>query len=237
MNESWSPDPEERRFAEMIREGARELREQRGPCPSSEELAAFFEGRFEPERAARVRSHVEACGLCDAALGRLEAAKQTPDHSHWKSVSGFLSRPFFAYALVLVLLFPAYRGITSSRSAPPTVDLGPLPISAPEFVLDSVRGAQSTPTVRLPLGRDIFILSFLVPLRPQFHYSAEIINSGGAPVSRVSELFAEDKLGHCSLICPRGTFPTGMYSLIVKERTEQRDLTGRLFAFQFVVEE
>jgi hypothetical protein len=237
MSESSAPDPEERRFAEMVREGARDLREQRGPCPSSEELVVFFEGRFEPERAARVRSHIEACGLCDVALGRLEAAKQTPARAYWKSVFGFLGRPLFAYAVVLFLLFPAYRGITSSRSARYTADIFPLPVSAQEFILDSVRGVRSTPTVKLVPGRDVFILSFLVPIRPEFRYSAEIVNAGAAPVSRISELFADDDVGHCRLICSRRIFQTGMYTLAVSERTPQGDLTGRKFAFQFVVEE
>lgn len=236
MSEPWVPDPEERRFAEMVRQGARQLREERGPCPNAEELVAFFERRLEPEDATRVESHVEACGLCDAALGRLEAARQTGAESGWKTVLSFLRRPAIAYGVVLVLLFPAYRGITLSRSARRASDLSPLPISAPRYILDTVRGAQSLPTVKLASDRDAFILSFLVPVRPKFRYTAQIGENGAAPVSPATELVAEDDLGHCSVICPRELFRPGMYALTVKERTAQGNLTDRQFTFQFLVE-
>ena len=237
MSKPSVPDPEERAFAEMVREGARELRQHRGPCPGSAELVAFFENRLEPEDTARLRTHVEACGLCDAALGRLESAGHPHPSSPWKAAVGFLRSPLVAYALLLILLFPAYRGITSFRNARHTSDLRPLPIPAQRYTLDTVRGAQPAPTVKLPPGRDAFILSFLVPALPKFQYSAEVLNAAGVPVGPASELIAEDDLGHCSLICPRQPFRTGMYKLTVQERTPQGNRTDRQFTFQFAVEE
>jgi hypothetical protein len=237
MSKSSVPDPEERAFAEMVREGARELRDQRGNCPGSAELVAFFENRLEPEDAARLRTHVEACGLCDVALGRLESIGQTQASSHWKTAVGFFRSPVVAYALVLILLFPAYRGITSFENPSHISHLALLPIPVQRYTLDTVRGVQPAPTVKLPPGREVFVLSFLVPARPKFQYSAEIVNAAGAPVGPASELIAEDDLGHCSLICPRQLFRTGMYTLTVTERTPQGNRTDRQFAFQFAVEE
>src|SRR5437667_9213576 len=84
MSEPPRPnDPDERAFTDLLRHGMRELREQRGPCPNSEDLVAFHESRLPVEEAARVRDHVEACGLCDVQLGRLEAADRPRRRSVW----------------------------------------------------------------------------------------------------------------------------------------------------------
>jgi hypothetical protein len=236
MSDPLRPGPEES-FAELLREGAKKLREERGPCPGAEELVSFFHGQLESDDASRVRTHVEACGLCDVALGRLQLASETPAIFARKAVISFFRNPIIAYAFVLILLLPAYRGIISFRNAGHLSDLDPSPISAPRYFLDSVRGGQPALTVKLPPGREVFILSFLVPVRPKFQYSAEIVNAAGAPINPASELIPEDELGHCSLICARRTFRTGIFRLTVKERTPQGVLTDRQFAFQFAVEE
>src|SRR5438093_905957 len=111
MSEVPPPDPNEHSFSEWLKPGVRELRERRGPCPSAEDLVAFHEGTLTAEQAVRVREHVEACGLCDAQLGRLEAAAEPSRPMVWRTVWALLKKPVVAYGFVTLLLFPAYRGI------------------------------------------------------------------------------------------------------------------------------
>src|SRR5437667_270173 len=148
-------DQDERAFSSLLRPGIRELQERRGPCPSSEDLVAFRDSRLPVEEAARVRDHVEACGLCDAQLGRLEAA----DRPLWRSGWALVQKPAFAYGLVALLLFPAYRGLIQ-----PVGNVGIAPV--PSFSLDVVRSdsqSQKSPFVRLADNERFFLLSFFIP--------------------------------------------------------------------------
>src|SRR5580704_1644254 len=86
MSEPTPSDPNERSFSELMGPGIRELRRQRGPCPSSEALVAFHEGRLPAEDMARIRDHVEACGLCDVQLGRLEGAQEPLRRPLWEGI-------------------------------------------------------------------------------------------------------------------------------------------------------
>src|SRR5436853_249773 len=87
MHERPLPNhPDERAFKDLLRHGIRELRGQRRPCPSSEELVAFHENRLAVEETERVRDHVEACGLCDVQLGRLETAGRPRGRSTWQAI-------------------------------------------------------------------------------------------------------------------------------------------------------
>src|SRR5579871_4079674 len=107
------PDPEEQSFAESLRDGIKELRGDRGVCPSSEELVGFFEGRLASADSSRVREHVEACGLCDAAIGRLEMPDSCQATGHLtvgRRMWIRLWNPIVGYGLASLLVYPAYLG-------------------------------------------------------------------------------------------------------------------------------
>lgn len=239
MNDAMRPDPDEQAFAESLRGGFTELRDRRGACPSPEELVAFFESRLPVEDASRVQAHIEACGLCDVALGRLKGGgADNPNRSALESVWAFVRSPIVAYCLAALLLYPAYRGAVPGRNAissPVPAEI--LPKSAPRFSLDAVRSDSNPRAIRVSQDQDLFILSFLISVRSGFHYSAVIGDSTGKPIAQLPAIIPSDDLGNSSLVCSRRLFAPGLYTLAVTEMMPGAGPTDRQLIFQFVVEE
>jgi len=227
MSEPSLPnDPDERAFADLLRQGMKELREQRGACPSSEELVAFHESRLPVEDAARVRNHVEACGLCDAQLGRLEAA----DPPLWRSGCALVQKPAFAYGLVALLLFPAYRGLIQ-----PVGNVGIAPV--PSFSLDVVRSdsqAQKSPFVRLADNERLFLLSFFIPFKasPPHRYEVVVVRGDQTALVPAQPLRNCDAVGNCLLLCDVALFAPGEYEVRVQETPPGGSMVVHLFPFQ-----
>jgi hypothetical protein len=103
--------------------------------------------------------------------------------------------------------------------------------------LETERGSSGPQTLQLATVGDFFILSFLVPVRPGFLYTSEILSSAGADVGPIANLIPSDTLGHCHLVCSRRSIPPGAYKLRVKELDERRNPTDREFLFAFRVQE
>ncbi len=231
MSEATPSDPNERSFSDLVRRGVRDLREQRGPCPSSEELVAFYEGRLPADAAARVRDHVEACGLCDVQLGRLERAAEPPRRALPEAIWVFLRKPVVPYALVALLSFPAYRGLVhrakdvEKRPDPaatqrPDSAFGVAPI--PSFSLDTVRSdsqVQKSSLIRLSGDERFFLLSFFVPIKasPTYHYEVVVVRGDETAVVPAQALRDCDGAGNCFLLCNPALFSPGRYQLRVTE--------------------
>lgn len=247
MNEAMSPDPEERLFAESVRDGIRQIRKERGPCPSAEELMAFLEGRLESEDSARVSEHVDACGVCDLALTRVRAALADPAGrrtSASRRMSDLFWNPMVAYGLAALLCYPAYVGIRSHRKenveiqpkagTPPEPVAEPAVLSVPSFSLDAVRGTgreAQLPVVRLHDPNKFFLLQFLAPMKPDHQYSVEIRDgTGGLTVGH--QQITGDTQGKVALMCRRERFAAGEYTVTVTEENSP----GRRFEFVFRVE-
>ena len=221
-----SNDPDERAFSNLLRPGIRELQERRGPCPSAEDLVAYRDSRLPVEEAARVRDHVEACGLCDAQLGRLEAA----DPPLWRSGWALVQKPAFAYGLVALLLFPAYRGLIQ-----PVGNVGIAPV--PSFSLDVVRSdsqAQKSPFVRLADNERLFLLSFFIPLKtsPPERYEVVVVRGEQNAVVPAQALRNCDEVGNCSLLCDAALFAPGEYEVRVQETPPGGSMVVHLFPFE-----
>jgi hypothetical protein len=247
MKDAMSPDPEERLFAESVRDGVHQLREERGPCPSAEELLAFLEGRLESEDAARVGEHVDACGVCDLALVRVRAALADPagrGMSAWRRMSDLLRNPLLAYGVAALLCYPAYVGIRShpepkieiqpKAGTPPGTALEPPVLSVPSFSLDVVRGAgreAQLPAVRLHDQDKFFLLQFFVPMKADHRYSVEI-RDGAGRVTVGHQQITGDTQGKVALMCRRESFAAGEYTVLVNEENPP----GPQFAFVFRVE-
>jgi len=229
-------DPEEQSFAASLRDGIQELKGERGPCPSSEELVAFSEERLAAPDALRVRSHVEACGLCDVLVGRLAKAadRPAPDAKAWWRVWRHLWNPVVAYGLAALLLYPAYLGL-KPRVSPRALEESISPaISIPSFSLDSQRGAGTAAqphVVRLKDQDKSFILDFFVPMSTDRRYFAEIRDGSGRTAVGRREVVSGDSPGRVSLVCRREAFGAGDYTVTLTE-----DSTGRRFEYVFQIE-
>lgn len=221
-------DPEERNFADLLRQGVRDLREERGPCPSPDVLEAFHEGRLTPEENSHVGGHVEACGLCDLQLARFEGSLPK-ERSLPSKVFGILGRPLVPYALLALLLYPAYRGLFHSNEnlvanssfqgeQKPEFGLGTIP----GFSLNTERSnspLQNQTLVQISSQEKFFLLSFFVPIKAMagYRYTVTASHADGSAVAPVQDLKDCDSLGNCFLLCNTALFAPGPYRLKVEE--------------------
>jgi len=223
-------DPDERAFKDLLRKGLGELRSRRGPCPSSADLVAFHEGRLPVDEAVRVRDHVESCGLCDAQLGKLEAADQPGWRSVWEAIWAFVRKPAFAYGLVALLLLPAYRGLIR-----PAGNVGIVPV--PSFSLDGVRSDSQTRKsrfVRLAGNQRFFLLSFFIPLKasPPHRYDIVVVRGDQTALVPTQALRNCDEVGNCLLLCDAALFAPGPYEVRVQETLPGESMVVHPFPFQ-----
>jgi len=166
-----------------------------------------------------------------------------------RTIAAFLQKPAVAYAIALILCYPAYRGITSARRPrsrpkqrrqPPSLSRK-LPSrprrrsgsAAKVFDLNAVRG-NSRRSDRLELTeRDkVFGLSFFVPVRGTHRYTAAIRNEAGATVGVEQEL-PNQETGNFILFCDRQLFARGEYRLSVQESDRKTGQISRTIVFRF----
>jgi hypothetical protein len=227
MAEITPSDPNERSFSELVEPGVRELRRQRGPCPSSEALVAFHERRLSAEESARVRDHVEICGLCDVQLGRLEAAQESLSRRLSQGIRAFLLKPVVPYGIVTLLLYPAYRGFVHPTQDPAIhqqreTEFGVAPV--PSYSLNVVRSdsqARGSPVIHLSGEERFFLLSFFIPMKssPSYHYDVVVVRSDQTPIVPSQALSNCNEVGDCFLVCNPVLFSPGPYELRVTENT------------------
>lgn len=159
-----------------------------------------------------------------------------------------IAHPALAYLLVLVLLYPAYRGLFRKPEVVtvPVKEIVEVEKPTPgatflTFKLEEpVRGAgQRLTTVRLAPDEKFFALSFFVPIssRPEFVYEVEVRDSQERVVMADKQARAQDSLGNFSLMCPRDLFSSGKYELRVKEVNKTTQAVRGEFKFSFVVAE
>ncbi len=185
---------------------------------------------------ARLRKNVLAF-----APGREKAPN--PFERLFFNLKGILWRPAVAYLIVLVLLYPAYRGtllvrkVESPKTAEPRA--GYLAGTSRIVTLEQqdLRGTARTPN-RLTLSPEdgFATLQFFVPIRvaPHITYSADI-QSLGETVARVEKLTSFDGLGNFALVCPKDILVPGSYVLAVEEYDQQKNERTARFSFQFEV--
>jgi hypothetical protein len=233
MREAAPTDPNEDSFADLLRQGVKKLREERGTCPSSKDLVAFHEGRLPAEQTALLQNHVDACGLCDAQLGRLERANESGWRPLSTAIRNAVRKPIVPYALAALLLYPAYRGFfRPARERANVLVPGTAPhvqtalgvSTIRSFSLDGVRSGsnvQNAALIRLSGDESFFLLSFLVPMKasPPNHYEVMVARGDGTDIAPAQPLTNCDAVGNCSLICNPAVFPLGAYEVRVTETT------------------
>lgn len=216
-------DSEDQAFRALIQPGADRLRATGGSCPDSADLVAFHEHRLSSDGTVRIEHHVQACGVCTVLLRRLASADpQASDTAGvWESVRHAFRSPILAYTLVLLLAYPAIKGMLPHAAVQPTPAFLPVsrPAAAyvPSFPLDTNRGTATEPIVlHLAGNQDAFVLELISPLQPGKHYYATISDSSQVVAATINELSAPTS-GSLTLLCSRRQLPSSAYTLIISE--------------------
>jgi hypothetical protein len=197
-----------------LRERLAPLRGGRGVCPESEVLNRFAAGELCGPEALAVREHVARCGVCDVLLLRMRAFEepQKRDWGWWPAALG--------YALALVMVVPAYRGL---KPAEPAAEV-PLGIS-----LDATRAGGET-TTAVAQG-DRFLLHFFLPVKAGTSYQATIRRGDGTVVMGALPLESWDGQGSFTILCRTRDFEKGQYEVVVEEVEAGRVVGTRKLGF------
>lgn len=224
-----------------------------GPCPDLQLLERFLKHDLSDEEYNKIENHVDLCGVCDCLIERMkefDAAFEAggraarANRGFASAAFGLLRHPAFAYGIALLMIYPAYLGLSGKwqtpYNSPAAKQSAPPPRSALEFdsaqvlQLDATRGAEVQPGL-LPAHDKHLILSFLVPIRPGFRYSADIADGAGRIIASKPEIFSYDGKGDFQLVCERGLFAKGEYVLTVSEMDPRSNNLVRRFPFSFAL--
>ena len=221
---------------ERWQDNLRAVAKTKGECPNAERLAKFLSGELAEEDSEKITRHVAACGVCDSLLERMrwfddpEAWREVDNrlterfHSFLgrqrRSVFSVLRHAWLAYLIVLLLIYPAYRGLVPApaKNEASTAPASRVPglESAKILQLDATRSEGVSAIA--PTERDkVFILSFFLPIRTGLRYSAAIVDGFNKIIAAQPEISSYDGQGNFYLVCDRHVFTGGRYVLIVKE--------------------
>jgi hypothetical protein len=159
----------------------------------------------------------------------------------------YLKSPVVAYVLVLVLAYPAYRGLRFHVQAPappsaaverPTAAQPTQPGMIPAKLLE-LRQTRSAldhgSAVNLTHTDREFVLAFFVPARKGFSYRAEVLDIKLSVIVAQTALSGNEQ-GDFQLICDRKRFVPGTYALKVFESPAGLPASEKLVAeYEFAV--
>jgi hypothetical protein len=169
--------------------------------------------------------------------------------ARWFRPLGALAlKPAVAYALLLLLAVPAYRGLNPAPP-PPRPAQAPQPAPAPQPILPGIASARTLDLgagvnrgaggaqqeLRLREADEFVVLSFLAPIREGIAYEAVITDSTGRVVASERPLDGGDSLGNFVLVCQGALFQTGEYVLTVRPVPPEGKASGERHAFRFHV--
>lgn len=222
------------------------LRERRGLCPGAELLRELASGQLAPDDAAAVREHVALCGRCEWALHGLAAVPE-PVRWGWAWRFGrFWRAPWPAYALAVVLAWPAYRGLTRPRVETVRVpERASLPVeqrppgigTPPVLAFEESRGRAGRAELVLRAEDRLFVLSFFVPVRrgAGWRYEAGLQGPDGRVVASEAELRSMDGLGNFLLVGSAEGLGSGPHTLRVRQVERGSGEAREVGVMRFVV--
>jgi hypothetical protein len=230
------------------------LRGWMGACPNAAALAGYAADSLPPVEAARMRAHVSACGICDSLVEGLRnfddpAVDTSPGWAarerrlrarvfpkpRWRR---WAMHPAVAYgvalAAVMVAVIPVRRPALPTAVAPgpiaapgPTVAPGTIEMQSLRVIdLNTLRGGGVVPFTLDSRDRWV-LLSFLIDIRPGFHYQASL--DGRTAQAVVSS----DGKGNFAVLVNRDLLGPGAHRLTVAEINPASGKVERPFDFPF----
>ncbi len=211
-----------------------------GRCPGAETLADFAAGSLPPGEAARIRSHIAACGICDSLVERLRHFDEPVGVGPpgWAATERRLrSRVFPKPRWQVILLHPAVAyGIALAAvivaAVPGRHPASPIPPAAAAIAMESVRTIDLNVTRGVPSfapdqSEKFLLLSFLIDIHPALHYAVSL---DGSPAR---EVVSSDGKGNFAVLFSRAVLGAGSHRLTVIETDPRSGKTERSLEFPF----
>ena len=214
----------------VLHRGLRALAATKGPCPSIERLLEYQASELSPDEERELKTHLMACGSCEALFLRLEnigQAGELPERPARRL--DFLRKPLFPYLVAALLFGVLVIEIGRKTTAGDVARSAIVAEALPGFELPQTRGRVDM--VVRPGRSDGFVLKFFVPVSKDRRYFAGIRTVTGREVFKPIEISNVDPLGNLELICRTKAFPAGSYVLTISE-----DGSPRQFQYFFQVQ-
>jgi hypothetical protein len=149
---------------------------------------------------------------------------QQASPGRWASLWRVFLTPAPAYALALLLMYPAYLGVFREPiQVREVVNVTPTPLvtigTTRVLSLGAAgeRGGERTRNITVGPRDGFFTLSFFLAQQPNRRYDVLIRNAKGDVVAKQEGLASQDGLGNFSLVCNRLLFNNGRYVLQISE--------------------
>ena len=197
--------------------------------------------------AAGARAHLADCHECRQLLSIVEKVQGDEERSHgiaeklgagvrsfWAGVASgaWTKSPLPAYLLVLLLAYPAYRGLVDG-DAVRDPHLLPQPLS----VASETERGPGEALVRVEEGGEQTVLTFFVPIAPdRYRYELELRTREGRRLFVAEDAQSFDGVGTFALTLPGGWLSPGAYELRVGERELAEGELVNHYVFPFLVE-
>lgn len=133
--------------------------------------------------------------------------------------------PAWAYLLILVLAYPAYRGLRPEGIG------GPRVLGQPVALGDLAR-ASSAEAGMVRAGDDTVVTIF-VPVNPTYRYRLAIRSESGLTIYRAENATPFDGIGTFAVLLPASSLAAGRYEILVDELRESDSEPLNVYRFTF----
>ena len=199
----------------------------------------------------RIEDHLSVCDSCTKELEILKnisySSKRNAEISFFGALgrfaesffSGKIIKPVFAYAMVLLLLYPAWLGIFK-RSGNEKGIVKPISIEK-SFVLqpaDQRSVTEHTNIIQLQKSSELFTLSFNIPVsgEGEFTYDAHIVNDSNEKVWHEENIKPIDLYGSMIILCNQKFFSEGIYTLYLNEKNKNKSKILNVYKYAFKIQ-
>jgi len=216
--------------------------------------------KLSPDEEKLFEEHFFGCDHCFIAVKETEKAifgikdaaqrgvlvspraekKAAVDLLDW--LKSFALKPAFVAAaavLVLVLVYPAWRGVvTVSRLENEIETLRRPQANAPGYYLEQTRASGKIEGIEIPVKSEVsFVLNFNLPKSdisaPQ--YRAEILDQNEKVIWQAQDLKSAGDYAIYSIVCRSSFFREGLYTLKVDEINSANGQIVEQFSFPFEI--
>jgi hypothetical protein len=180
-------------------------------------------------------SHIPEADREIVSILRAVSAEQARRRTSWlDKFRGFGDKalsmsPAWAYLLVLLMAYPAYRGLR-----PEGFGVGPRVLTRPVALGDLAR-ASSGEAGLVRAGADTVVTIF-VPVDPAYRYTLAIRNESGRALYRAEDASPFDGIGTFAVLLPAGSLTAGRYEILLDELEESASTPLNVYRFTFSME-
>ena len=215
--------------------------------PDSEKLILFAESRqLLPEKEIiEIGNHLQNCKTCSEELNILQKVNSSNDNrkGFFQGIipsfinnfnSTFFLRPVFTYSIIILMLYPAWKGIFNTKTDSPT----PVSIQKHYTLVDPGQRSGSGADFKLILKpSEKFTLSAVVPVNlDKYQYTAVVKNNENESLWSNSNIKPVNDYGLFMIVFTGRFFDEDSYTLQIIENNPETGNIEEEYRFPFIID-